>query len=178
MKRILEIVSLVLLASFAGPGNAQAPSGKDPDASRHVEKAGGFSFVPPDKWKVREWPGRKFKIAVGPAERGFGSNIVVADEAFDGTLDEYVKETKKSLEKAFKKYRLVKQEEFKTATGITGARLIIENEQGDKLLRQTFYLFGKPKTMFIVACSTLAEGGDKLDPVFEKSAKTFRFDKE
>src|SRR5262249_42430659 len=44
-----------------------------------------------------------------------------------------------------------------------------------KLLRQNFYFFDKGKTKFVVTCTALAEGGEKLDPVFEGSRKTFRF---
>jgi hypothetical protein len=169
------------LLNYAQSGSESGgarPAGPDQDARRHVEKAGGFSFVVPEAWNARDFPGRKFKLIFGPSEAGFASNINVVDEAFDDSLDAYVKATTDVLPRVLKEYRLVKQDEFKTTTGVAGARLIVENEQGGKLLRQTFYIFGAPKTMFVVTCSTLAEGGEKLDAVFETSMKTFRFEKQ
>lgn len=101
----------------------------------------------------------------------------VVDEAYEGTIENYLKATKEMLPKAFKKYRLIEASDFKFDSGLMGARLIVENEQGEKLLRQTFYIAPSAKTMYVVTCSTLAEGGEKFDGVFESSLKTFRFEK-
>jgi hypothetical protein len=156
-----------------GPARAQ----KQDEARRHLEKTGGFSLVPPDTWTVRDFPGLKYKVIVGPTQAGFASNIVVADETFKGTLDDYVKANKDAIMQVLKKAQIVKQEEFKTTDGLPGVRLIFENEQGDKLLRRTSYFFGATDTKYVLTCSTLAEGGEKLDPVFEQALKTFRFEK-
>jgi len=56
------------------------------------------------------------------------------------------------------------------------ARLMVEDEQNNQLLRQTFYIFSKKNTKFTVTCSALAEEGDKFAPIFEASMKTFRFE--
>lgn len=143
---------------------------------RHTEAAGGFSFIPPEGWQVRDFPGRKFKIVVGPAAAGFAANINIVDESFDGSLEDYVKANLNALPKAFKKYRLLKQESFVTAVGLPGARAIVEDEQNNRLLRQAFYFFSKKNTKFTITCSALAEEGDEFAPVFEASMKTFRFD--
>ena len=178
MKHIIRVISFVVLTFYAVTCNGQPGVDKDQDARRHVEKTGGFSFVPPEDWKVRDFPGLKYKIVVGPIGAGFASNINVVDETIKGTLDDYVKGNIAVLQSAFKKFRLVKQDDFKTSAGLQGARLIAESEQNDMLLRQTFYFFGTADTKYVITCSTLAEGGEKLDPVFEKSMKTFRFEKQ
>jgi hypothetical protein len=38
-----------------------AGENKGDESRRHVDKAGGFSFIPPDTWTVRDVPGLKFK---------------------------------------------------------------------------------------------------------------------
>ena len=163
----------------AADANAQEADRKEAatDESRHVEKDGGFSFVAPEGWTVREFPGQKYQIVFGPVENQFASNINVVEEAYTGTVDNYLKATKELLPKAIKKYRLIKQEPFKTTEGIKTQRLIIEGEQQGHLLRQAFYLFPSPTKMFVVTCSTVSAGGEKLDVTFESSMKTFRFEK-
>ncbi len=172
------------------PGDRRPPAGPSPEqriengkealnsdeGRRHTEAAGGFSFIPPEGWKVRDFPGWKFKVAVGPVAAGFASNINIVDESFDGSLEDYVKASLNALSKALKKYRLLNQDSFVTTAGLKGARLIVEDEQNNQLLRQTFYIFSKKNTKFTVTCSVLAEEGDKFAPVFDASLKTFRFD--
>jgi hypothetical protein len=38
---------------------------------RHSEKAGSFSLQAPKGWKFHEFPGIKYKIALGPALNSF-----------------------------------------------------------------------------------------------------------
>jgi hypothetical protein len=148
--------------------------GNDPGSGRHSEA--GFSFVAPPGWEVRPFPGLKFKVVVGPAADGFAPNINVVDEKANIPLDDYVTGNLDTMQQVFQRFRLVKQDAFKTAAGLEGGRLFVENEQGGKLLRQIFYFFGKGDTKYVLTCTALAEGGDRLDPVFEASMKTFRFD--
>jgi hypothetical protein len=177
MKHLIAVVALVLLTPLVvGCGNKTSGNKAD-DPRRHVEPAGSFSFVPPQDWEVRNVRGGKYKAAVGPAAAGFAPNINILDESFSGSLDAYVTLNLATLQKGFKKFRLVQQEDFKTMAGEQGSRVVTECEQNGTALRQTFYFFSKGDTKFVVTCTTLAEGGDKLDSVFETSMKTFRFDK-
>ncbi len=177
----LRIILTVLcgVLCIVGHLDAQETGGKENavEENRHVEKDGGFSFVTPTGWTAREFPGQKFQILFAPAESGFASNINVVDEAYKGTLDNYVSATKDILPKAIKKYRLIKQEPFKTTAGLKSTKMVIEGEQQDRLLRQTFYLFQAPTKIYVVTCTTLAAGGEKLDDLFETSMKSFRFEK-
>jgi hypothetical protein len=181
MKTFVGALGLAVILASGLPLVAQEDKAevKPDETRRHVEKAGGFSLIPPEEWQVREFPGLKFKILMGPPAAGFAPNINVVDEAFEGTLETYVKNTVAVLPKAFKKkFKLLKQEEFKTTAGLAGSRLVVENEQQDNLMRQTFYIFAGDKRMFVVTCTALADGGEKHDMTFEGSLKTFRFDKE
>ena len=173
MNRSLALASLLMVFPMLAPASADQAE----ESRRLTETAGGFSFVPPETWQARAVPGLKYKIAFGPVQDGFASNINVVDEAFTGALDAYVNANKAALERALKKVRIVKQEAFRTTAGLPGARLIVECEQNDKPLRQTFYFFGTAGMKFVVTCSTTAAGGEKLDPVFERAMKTFRLEK-
>lgn len=173
------LATIVIFLPAAIPVMAQEAAEKPAPAEekRHIDKDGGFSFVPPEGWAVREFPGLKYKLVFAPAENQFAANINVVDEAYTGTVTDYIKATQDVLPKAIKKFRLIKREEFQTTAGIKTERMIIEGEQQDRLLRQTFYLFPTSKKMFVVTCTTLSAGGEKLDPTFEACMKTFRFEK-
>src|SRR5438067_7861396 len=108
---LLALVGLVL--------NTQAA---DEAPARHVEKSGGFSIIPPNGWKVREFPGQKFKIIQGPAHDGFAPNIVFTDDAFQGDLPGYVAANKKTVNGFFKDVKDVGENEVKTNDGVRGVR--------------------------------------------------------
>ena len=145
---------------------------------RHEEKAGGFSFIPPDGWTMRELPGMKYKLAVGPIEGNFAANINTVDENFEGSLKDYVKNNIETIRHLFKDFKLIKQDDFKTESGIPGTRVVIEDKQGDINLRQTFFFLAKGSKKFVVTCSVKIEGGDKLDQAFEKCLMTWKFEKQ
>jgi hypothetical protein len=144
---------------------------------RHKETAGGFSFCPPEGWTIQSFPGMKYSIAAGPAANGFAPNINVVDETADVSLPAYVDASKKMLSKAFKDYKELGKREFKTTAGLKGTSLIIQSNQNGTQLRQAFYFFaGTGDKKFVVTCSSLASGGEKIGEVFEASLKTFVLD--
>ena len=81
------------------------------------------------------------------------------------------------MERALKNLRIDRREAFKTTAGLGGMRLVTENEQQGRPLRQTFYMFCDGEKAWVVTCSALADGGKTFDSAFEKSMKTFRFEK-
>jgi hypothetical protein len=167
--------SAMVLAWFAAfaVSTPAAETGK-----RYLEAAGGYSFCPPKDWVMKEMPGLKYKLAIGEASGGFAPNINVVDEAFDGSVADYVKASLETVSKVFKGFKKLGQSNFKTDSGVKGIRLQTESEQGNLRLRQTFFfLEGKGKTKLVVTCSALAETGQKLDAVFEDSLKTFALEK-
>jgi hypothetical protein len=176
MKRWIGAALVVLLTFLGAACDRRASTDPAGDARPHAETPVAFSFDPPAGWVFRPFPGLKHQVAVGPAASGFAPNINVVEEPFGGTLDAYVNGNLASMQRLFKEFHLLQRDDFRTAEGLEGARLIAENTQNGKRLRQTFYLFGKGDRKFVVTCSALAEGGDELDPVFEASMKTFRFD--
>lgn len=72
MERILAYACLsIVISSLPGAGVRAG----DDEPARHTEKAGKFSFVPPVTWTLREFPGLKYQVVVGPARSGFAPNI-------------------------------------------------------------------------------------------------------
>ncbi len=157
---------------------APAVANKDQDARRHVEASAGFSFVPPTGWAARPVQGVKYKVVAGPAAAGFAPNINVVDESFPGPLAAYVNGNLAAMRQQLKGFRLLQQSDFKTTEGLAGARFTFENQQNGRMLRQTSYFFANGDRKFVVTCTALADGGDRLDAVFESSMKTFRFERQ
>jgi hypothetical protein len=155
-------------------GDNQNPADKPKKSERHVEPEGGFSFIPPDGWEMRSIPQSKFKAAIGPPAGGFTPNILVFKELWPGSLDDYINAATESWVQ--KKANLVKREDFATAEGLEGRRLILENRGDDVLRRQRMYIFAKGETKYVINCTTVAEGADKLDAVFEGCIQTFRLE--
>jgi hypothetical protein len=167
MKRI---ISVILLIGFA-IGTVDAAVG-----ARHSEQAGGFSFQAPAGWQFREFPGMKFQIALGTPENEFAPNINVVDEEYQGSLQSYVDGNLETLRKVVPGFVLVNRHPFATKSGLQGEAVVAHTEQYNKLLRQTFYFIpGTNGKYFVVSCSALKEGGEKLDSTFEESVKTFEF---
>jgi hypothetical protein len=94
---LLIVLSALTLscAIVASPTRADEPT-------RYVESAGGFSFVPPEGWVLREFRGAKYKVVIGPVTANFAANINVVGESFAGSLDAYVKTSITTLTQAIK----------------------------------------------------------------------------
>lgn len=173
MKKSLALAGFsVLILPLIGLG----ASGGDDESKRHTDEAGRFSFVPPADWTVRSVPGVKYRVVFGPAQSGFAPNINVVDEEYKGTLDDYVKANLSALRTKLGKFRVVEQGEFKTTSGLHGVRMVSDSEHSGYHLRQSFYFFDRGDTKYVATCSTLAEGGEKLDKIFERAMKSFRLE--
>lgn len=161
------IVSLAVSLVFAGCGAGKSPR-------RHYEKAGGFSYDPPPGWQLVEMPGMKYRLSLGPRENEFTPNINVVDETFAGTLTAYADANLQNMENMFANMKILSREEMRTEDGEVAVRLLTENEQLGRMLRQTFFLIGPGKRKYVMTCTALADGGDKFDTAFSESAKSFR----
>ena len=165
MKRLGAVALLLTIVCGGCRGKARR---------QHYEKAGRFSYDPPETWQIVEFPGLKYRISHGPRQNEFAPNINVVDEAFAGPLADYVDANLENMEKFFVRLDILKREDFQTEDGQAGVRVITENEQQGRRLRQTFHFFGEGNRKYVATCTALAEGGEALDGVFEKSMKTFR----
>lgn len=169
MSTTSNLLNLILMLAFVcgGCGGSKAPRAA-------YEKAGEFSYDPPQGWQVVELGGLKYRVSAGPSENDFAPNINVVDERFGGSLSEYVDLNLQTLKKTFVDFKVIKREDFQTEDGLAAIRVVAEDTQQNKRLRQTFCFFGNSNRKYVATCTALAEGGEKLDDLFGQSMKTFR----
>jgi hypothetical protein len=164
------------------PEHTLAPTPESIDAptpvpdGRHVESEGGFSYVPPSGWQMAELPGFKYKIARGTPTGDFAPNMNVVDEAFSGSLGDYVAASIAFIEGLFEDVRVVSQEDFFTDEGERGIKVVIEDTQHDVKLYQVFYVFDAGEKKIIVTYTRLADQGQEYDALVDQSMKTFRIE--
>jgi len=136
---------------------------------------GIFSYVPPNGWKVLEFPGLKFKISRGDPVKGFAPNIVVAEEAYNKSLDDYAKDSIVTMQKLFHGLKIISQTDFTTSDGTRVIKLLTErdDDMARKRVRQVFYLYDAGNKKLVATCTSLAEEAPASDLVCDTSMKTF-----
>lgn len=155
------------------PQSADAPT-PVPDG-RHVESEGGFSYVPPSGWQVVEWPGLEYQIAIGAPIEDFAPNLNFVDEAFSGSLDDYVVATIEILKEVLQA-RIISQEDFFTDEGERGVKVVTENTQHDAEFYQVFYIFDAGEKKIVATYTRPADQGQENDALVDQSMKTFRIE--
>ena len=98
----------------------------------------------------------------------------MVDEAFSGTLAAYVDANLQNIERLFVNLKVLSREDFRTQDNEAAVKVVTENEQQGRMLRQTFFFIGSGNRKYVVTCTALADGGDKFDTAFSESVKTFR----
>jgi hypothetical protein len=136
---------------------------------------GVFSYVPPSGWKVADFPGLKFKISHGNPVNGIAPNIVVVDEAYNKSLDDYTKDNTATIQKMFHGVKILGQTDFATSDGSRAIKEIIERDDdlSKKRLRQVFYFYDAGDKKLVATCTGLAETASAQDLVCDASMKTF-----
>lgn len=172
--RVLTAVLAIGMVAILGGCTDSQPRSTEPPR-KHYEEAGGFSYDPPPGWKVGMLPGMKYRIARGPVSNGFAPNINVVEEAANVALSEYVEGNIKAIKKQFVGLKILTRDQILTFDNQPSERVVTENIQQGRKLRQTFYFFGTGKRKYVFTCTAPASGGASLDPIFQKSAVSFRF---
>ena len=164
-------LGIFLVLSMALTSDAETQTSERPDFGG----GGLFSYVPPNGWKVVEFPGLKFKICRGEPVKDFAPNIIVIDETYTKSLDDYAKDNIVTMRKMFQGMKLLDQSDFTTADGTRAIKLLTEryDDGAKKNLRQIYYLFDAGNTKLVVTCSNIAEEGPGSDTVFDAAMKTF-----
>ena len=161
------VTALVLLFSLSGPfahADGRLVFGKPPL----------FSYVPPTGWKLIEYPGLKYKPAVGPPVGGFPPSIIVTAEKFSQPLSAFVNNSMANMKKNFPTFKQTDRREFAVGDKSGCVRLASERKQGKRELRQVFYFINTGAVKFIVTCTRSAKEGEHLDKDFDEAMKTFR----
>jgi hypothetical protein len=160
--------------------SALSPSGKQPTAAasevnRHYEVGGGFSFVPPQGWHLEASPDSRVKspLAVGPKVGGRTPSIVVVEEVFGGSLDDYVKANLVNL--GFTPgFQVLAQNDFQPNEGDRAIKLETMDATYDG--RFSFYFFAGPRSKFVITCTRPSTLLATVDLACDQSMRTFRFD--
>lgn len=176
MSRKIILLYLLLLLVFDSSVAQEARS------NRYTEPEGGFSYVPPKDWVLRELPGRKYKFAFGQPIDGFAPNINVVDELSVASLDDYVNTQMQALSRVYeqiglKNFKILRQSKFVTEQKLTGIKIVTQSTANGKAISQTFYCFqGKSNKKFVVTCSVPGDAGESFGKTFDDSIKSFRTD--
>ncbi|MDE1172011.1 MAG: hypothetical protein PW734_12530 [Verrucomicrobium sp.] len=163
MIRLLFLFTLLLAAS------AQAQVVANPNV--------GFAYTAPPGWSIRQLPGISNPVALGPVADKFSPNINVVDEAFAGSLEEYVAKNKQAFKQTFPDASGWKESSFSNDSGLKGVKAAVRDTQENRKLRQIFYFFsGKQGRMIVVTCTALVDDDASL-ALFDKVLQTFQVDR-
>ena len=166
--RLAAFSALTIGASLSGPAAPAAAQG------RLSEPAGGFSYLPPAGWRIRTFPGLKYRICYAKPASGFAPNINVADEVSAMPLDKYLQFSMAGMRKVYTSLRVLKQAPFATASGIRGERMVVDGIVADKHLHQIFYVFPASNHKIVLTASSLASDDSRYDAATDASMKTFK----
>ena len=175
MKRLLSvplIIFLLTLTCFA-----------QNECKRNVEPTGGFSFCMPDGWMVTEKEGEKFKFVYGPTGDSFRPNINIKDDVNTSLLTDYTAASVKYVLAHYQEIgatgmKVIAQDDFITTTGMHGIKVTYRTDYKGIVIRTIQYFFdGKAGQKLIVTCTLLDADSSTLDPIFERTLKTFQLDK-
>lgn len=159
-------VAAVALISAAG-AIAQQGQIRDPKI--------GLILALPAGWRVADAPAAMkldYPIAVTTPYKGSTPNLVVTDEAFTGTPDEYADVSVRNIGKLIPDSKLISKAAFKTRGGVTGTKLVMRNTMQGAPLRQVFYLFpSNTGLMLTFTVSSPVAQGFKHDKAMDDSMR-------
>jgi len=142
---------------------------------RYFENGGNFSICYPRGWTVYDFPGLKYKIFYDSPINGFSANIIIVDEIFEGSLDEYLRLNNQNMEIVNPDAELVSKTSIRTNNGLNGWKQIFLNANSSRLLKQYFYFFSNSNVKYVITCTTLNNSNRNYDKIFDESIKTFEF---
>jgi hypothetical protein len=143
---------------------------------RVLEKTGGFSYTLPAGWKVRSLPGLKYQIAYTQPSSAFAPNLNFVDEAYAGSLADYVKINKENIVKAKLKYAFGPEKPFTTDHVGQAVKLETKTEQQGKKLSQIFYFLEGKTRKFVATCSRLIDQPATTDAGCDAIVKSFNLE--
>lgn len=164
MKRLLVPLTLALI--LTSPLMAQ---------EMYQDSYGAFSYRLPEGWSLIDYPGLKFRVAIGQTVDNFTQNITAADEASSLSLDDYVQASLDTLDRILPSYSALSADPFFTDGGLEGRRLVIENAQMGYRLLQYLYIFSQNGSYIVLTCTTLYDHGDEARELFDRMAASFTF---
>ena len=112
------------------------------EGERYYEPEGGFSYIIPDGWEIFEIPGLKYLGLTESNPKGlFPSNVVFADERYDGSLEDYVDLTLINVKQVYPNLEVMNIDKVDTDSGIRGISVIVKNEFNSVQMIQILFMF-------------------------------------
>jgi uncharacterized protein (TIGR02145 family) len=145
-----------------------------------------FLITPPDKWTAIEHPGGRTFISPNKADSSAMMNFAIyTDTTSNFQPSEHFEFVFNNISGFNPNLTIIRREDFKTAKGLEGKKMVAIIEQGGVKVRLSLYLFSKEKELnlilpnnnkyMIATCTALASIGEKFDKIFDKSMKTFEW---
>jgi len=169
MKRTF-VISCLLIVLFVQNINSQTLG------NLYTEINGGFSMSMPRDWQTID-ASQKYLIIIGPTENGFTPNINFADDAYSGSLSEYIDAVFLFIRQVYSELTTINRGSFSTSSGLRGEYATIQGRMGEVSVRQIMYIFpnaGRDKIIFIT-CTAPIVSGERFDSLFNECVKTFRW---
>jgi hypothetical protein len=143
----------------------------------YKESNASFTMSMPSGWQTID-ANQKYLMIIGPAENGFSPNIGFADEAYIGSLSDYIDNLVSVLKQFYTGLVVINRGNFSTNSGLQGAYVIIQGRMGQISVRQKIYVFPGLKTDEIITIAGSApSGNERFDSIFDECVKTFRWTK-
>lgn len=109
---------------------------------RYYEPEGGFSYIIPDGWEIFEIPGLKYLGLTESNPKGlFPSNVVFADERYDGSLEDYVDLALTNVQQIYPDMEILSIDKVDTDSGISGISVVATNEVNSLQIVQVLFMF-------------------------------------
>lgn len=169
MKRFTTI-ALVFIALWLSSWQAYA-------AERYKDTVGGFSYEVPADWKTMEFPGLKFKVLITQPIGKFSPNMTLVDEAYTGTLAEYVTANIPAMEKTIPGFKMLNRSQGKTQDGREYRSVGYTHKvEGGVLMQVASFLQLTPGRMLVMTC-TIPRGHEKtIEPVCHRIVTSLQVD--
>lgn len=130
------------------------------EGERYYEKEGGFSYIIPDGWEIFEIPGLKYLGLTESNPKGlFPSNVVFADERYDGLLKDYVDLALTNIQQIYPDMEILSIDKVDTDSGISGISVVATNEVNSLQMVQVLFMFDIGERILVITYTSAIDAG-------------------
>ncbi len=130
------------------------------EGERYYEKGGGFSYIIPDGWEIFEIPGLKYLGLTESNPKGlFPSNVVFADERYDGSLEDYVDLALTNVQQIYPDMEILSIDKVDTDSGISGISVVVTNEVNSLQMVQVLFMFDIGERILVITYTSAIDAG-------------------
>lgn len=130
------------------------------EGERYYEPEGGFSYIIPDGWEIFEIPGLKYLGLTESNPKGlFPSNVVFADERYDGSLEDYVDLALTNVQQIYPDMEILSIDKVDTDSGISGISVVVTNEVNSLQMVQVLFMFDIGERILVITYTSAIDAG-------------------